>query len=198
MNQPTVVWDWDGTLAETIPDRAFSRFVRGLFGKKDNALSLGINREGKAGHFLLYVRPGVRELLDLLQVHYQLVLWTYAVPDYIHACLHASDLKDFFPADRIITRADMQAWNAHYKDLFLLNQRFYAPLDQTVIIDDGNAEFGLLNPYNCIDIPAWNHTQLQDMSLMSVPKLIEQRLAYIASRGEEELKKHRASVLSTI
>jgi hypothetical protein len=194
----TVILDWDGTLAAVIPDGIITRPVHALRAMEINLISLPLDHEGKPGRYLLILRPHLYELILTLTANYNLALWSFGAKEYVEYCVTATGLHKIFTGDNLITRADMQNWKTPYKDIFLLKSRLNLSMNEMVIVDDAHATFGLLNPYNCIDIPSWSPEMRQDKCLKSLPALIEKRFEFLIKYSEEELLQRRLDILTTL
>lgn len=171
-NQRIVILDWDGTLAVSVP----AGYVPMSSPKRDHKLfkqfPLTIDRNGMPGRHELYLRPGVREFLGGLKSRYHLILWSFGVHEYIRQCMEQTHLRKYF--HQIIDRETMMNARMEIKDIY----RLKAPMNQMVIVDDSNDMFGLLNPFNCIDIPTWNLDK-NDHVLKWFPKAVDFHFDYI-------------------
>lgn len=194
----TVVLDWDGTLAAVIPDGIITRPVHAARALEINMISLPLDHEGKPGRFLLILRPFLYELILTLNASYSLALWSFGTREYVERCLQFTGLHKVFNGLNVITRAEMQDWGTRFKDIYLLKDRLGTDMRNTVIVDDAHAAFGILNPYNCIDVPSWMPAMRQDTCLRSLPTLIEQRFDFLQRYSEEELISRRAEILASL
>jgi TFIIF-interacting CTD phosphatase-like protein len=197
-NKRTIVLDWDGTLASVIPDGIITRPVHAARAMEINLVSIPLNQDGKPGRFLLILRPHLYELILTLSASYNLVLWTFAVPEYINNCLQSTGLHKLFHGANVITRADMFAWKTKYKDIFLLKERLGIRMKDTIIVDDSHFDFGILNPYNSLDIPSWTPDMRQDKCLKALPTLIDERFVLLDRMDEDELLRRREEILSSL
>jgi phosphoglycolate phosphatase-like HAD superfamily hydrolase len=194
----TVVLDWDGTLAAVIPDGIITRPVHAARAMEINMISLPLDQEGKAGRFLLILRPFLYEFILTLNASYQLALWSFGTREYVERCLQFTGLHKVFNGPNVVTRAEMQNWDTRFKDIYLLKERLGATMQDTVIVDDAHSSFGLLNPYNCVDVPSWAPAMRQDTCLRSLPALIEQRFDFLRRYSEEDLVARRAEILALL
>jgi TFIIF-interacting CTD phosphatase-like protein len=194
----TIILDWDGTLAAIIPDGIITRPVHAARSLEINLVSIPLDREGKPGKYLLILRPHLYELILTLSSSYNLALWSYGVQEYILRCVNSTGLHTVFNGPNLITREDMQDLNTEYKDIYLIKNRLDIRMHETLIVDDSNASFGVLNPYNCLDIPSWTPDMRQDTCLKSLPALIEQRFDVLERLGEAELERRREIILRSL
>jgi hypothetical protein len=197
-NKRTVILDWDGTLGCVIPDGIITRPVHASRALGINFVSLPLNHEGKPGRYLLILRPHLFEMIFTLSADYNLALWSYAMPDYIKACLQSTGLHKIFSGPNVITRADMFAWKTQYKDIFLLKERLGIRMQDTLIVDDSHFSFGVLNPFNCVDIPTWTPDLHQDTCLKALPTMISQRFDALERLDETQLVRRREEILRSM
>jgi hypothetical protein len=194
----TIILDWDGTLAATIPDGIITRPVHAARAMEINLVSIPLDREGKPGRFLLMLRPNLFELILTLSSAYNLALWSFGTAEYIERCVNSTGLHKIFNGPNMITRADMVAWKTVYKDIYLLKERLGIRMQDTIIVDDSSSTFGVLNPYNCLDVPTWVPDMRNDTCLKSLPALIEQRFEILDRISEDDLENKRAEILRTL
>jgi len=194
----TVVLDWDGTLASVIPDGIITRPVHAARALEINLISIPLDHEARSGRFLLILRPFLYELILTLSANYNLALWSYGMPEYIDRCMQTTGLHKIFNGSNVITRSDMFAWKTPYKDLYLLKDRLGISLRETVIVDDSNFNFGILNPFNCVDIPNWTPNLRQDTCLKALPTLINERFEYLELMDEADLVRRRQEILNSL
>lgn len=182
-----VVLDWDGCLASVVPpaysvDPSLSR------------VTVGYDVDGRPCPTEVALRPGITKVLEALSARYRLLLWTFSMPSYIHACLREARLSHFFPGQAVLTREQMADWRTRQKDLFLLCKPFGLRYDRILIIDDANHRFGRLNPIHCVDIPQWD-LSADDTALAQLPRLVESQLAILSRHPLEELLRRREKAL---
>jgi hypothetical protein len=92
-------------------------------------------------------------------------------------------LTKYFHPGLVITREKMAAMHTDLKDLHAL--RKVSPLHETLIVDDSNEMFGILNPFNCIDAPTYS-LNTADHFLDVLPLLIDFHFQNVLSRHTEE------------
>jgi hypothetical protein len=172
INQRVVVLDWDGTLAVSVPAGYFPTSNSKREHKLFRQYPLTIDRNGMLGKQELYLRPGIQEFLSGLRPRYQLILWSFGVAEYLRQCMEQTHLHKYF--HQIIDRETMMNAGMEIKDLY----RLRGSLEQIVIVDDSNDMFGMLNPFNDIDIPTW-HLDYDDQILKWFPKVIDFHFDYI-------------------
>lgn len=194
----TIILDWDGTLATVIPDGFLTRARLANRAEELHYVTLPMNHDGRTGKFVLVLRPFLLELVLHLSAEYNLALWSYGVPDYIDLCLKKTGLHKIFSGPNVITRADMSSWNTPYKDLYRLKEHLGIRLRETVIVDDSHFSFGVLNPFNCVDIPTWTPEVLTDTALRALPTMINQRFEALARLDEAELERRREEILRSM
>lgn len=180
----TVVLDWDGTLATSFSMLVVERQRRQFPKNLGEPIELSISRDGAKGDYGLILRPGVKRLLKTLKEKYQVVLWSFGVDRYISECLRKTGLENSFSQHLIITREKMDRMNTDVKDLYLLSK--LSPLNEIVIADDSNEMFGILNPFNCIDVPTYNYLDSSDHLLEILPFIIDFHFMNVLSRTTEE------------
>jgi TFIIF-interacting CTD phosphatase-like protein len=147
-------------------------------------IELSMSRDGVKGDYGLILRPGVKHLLTVLRQKYQVVLWSFGVGSYINECLQKTGLANIFSQSLVITREKMDSMNTDLKDLYLLSK--LSPLNEIVIADDSNEMFGILNPFNCIDVPTYNYLDSSDNLLEILPYIIDFHFMNILSKTTEE------------
>lgn len=180
----TVVLDWDGTLAVSLLMSAVETRRRRYPKELGEPIELSMSRDGVKGDYGLILRPGVKHLLTVLRQKYQVVLWSFGVGSYINECLQKTGLANIFSQSLVITREKMDSMNTDLKDLYLLSK--LSPLNEIVIADDSNEMFGILNPFNCIDVPTYNYLDSSDNLLEILPYIIDFHFMNILSKTTEE------------
>lgn len=188
MPPPTLVIDWDHTLAHSRPALPGSEIASA------SVYRLSISKDGYQGPTNLYLRPYAEEFLQAAgAAGYRLALWSYGVSEYIAQCLSKTGLSDYFSEVR--TRGETPHMPTPLKDLFLVEE----DLTRIAIVDDSNEMFGQLNPYNCIDSPAWEASHSQDRHLSAMLPVVDFHFSYILSQfSAEDLRKLRAKRLNDL
>lgn len=189
-----LIFDWDGTLAVTEAAGA-AHPIQPSAPLPSYRLDQDIN--DVPGEFDLFLRPHSNEVLHALSTQYNLAIWTFAMPGYIRACLRATSLERLFPPRQVISRQEMADWKTKVKDLFLLCSRLGWEMRDTVIVDDSNTIFGVLNPFNCVDIPTWRPAQTDDKRLLALPRLVERQFDLLSRYSERDLLLRRRDLLRT-
>lgn len=88
-----------------------------------------VHAQTKVGEFHLAIRPGVADMLERLQPHYDFVLWSNSSPSYIHEML-AAFWPEKIPLTGILSRADCSKLvmhgqgEPHFKDVKTIRARF--------------------------------------------------------------------------
>jgi TFIIF-interacting CTD phosphatase-like protein len=194
----TVILDWDGTLAASIPEGIITRPVHAARALDINLVSLNVDPDGKPVKRLLILRPYFFELILTLSAQYNLAVWSFAVSAYIRRCIEATGLNAIIKESNLIAREDMLAVDTNYKDIYLFKTRLGIRMHEVVIVDDSNGKFGLLNPINCVDVPSWNPDMRADNCLRALPEMIEQRFKVLARHGEDSLVQRRADIMRSL
>jgi hypothetical protein len=121
---------------------------------------------------------------------YRLVLWSYGDSGYIAQCLSLTRFKPYFRG--IISRQNMVA---PVKDLYALDP----DLTNIAVVDDSNNPFGMLNPYNCIDIPSWSAGNVSDTILNVMPSLVDFHFnEVLAKRNIDDLLSLRMYIIAAL
>lgn len=184
MGKPILVVDWDGTLAfsESVdPDNQYypmpleedgspPRHDAGINNLKGQSATLSIDRNGVVGETRLFIRPYAFNFLSRMSKYYRLVLWSYGVEEYIRQCLIVSRMRTLF--EKVIVRENMRI---PLKDLAAIEK----DLTHIAIVDDSNATFGLLNPYNCINVPSWFPAMEDDRVFNVLPLVVDFHFQYV-------------------
>jgi TFIIF-interacting CTD phosphatase-like protein len=88
-----------------------------------------VHAQTKVGEYHLAIRPGLVDMLDRLQPHYDFVLWSNSGLPYIHEMLDAF-WPEQFPLTGILSRADCSKLvmhgqgEPHFKDVKTIRARF--------------------------------------------------------------------------
>ena len=179
----TVVLDWDGTLVYSCRYEelltATSDFETVPAYTPDAVVDTDLN--GGRATTAVILRPGVVDVIDALSKNYELVIWSYGVFDYVKPAIDQIGIGDRLK--KILTR-ESSSNRQMLKDLY---SRF-GNLECTVIVDDMNSTFGILNPHNTIDIHPWNpftSHAFEDNELFKLSEIIEDRFQRLKGRNQE-------------
>ena len=187
----TVVLDWDGTLVSTVRSCKFEiesnvsvhiPDYMGSSGPPDAYID--IDQNGRHGNIGIYKRPYVEELLEVLKLDYELIIWSFGVVEYINKSINALGWDGKFA--HTIARTSTE-YLPLVKDLTRVN----GSLDRIVMVDDSAASIGALNPDNCVGIGTWDvMAPGDDFALRDIPEQVESTFEFIAGRNDELITDH--------
>lgn len=168
----TILFDWDGTLAQTLEvwlqtfKEAYAkvgvyptdRTIGGKFGKWDAYIELGVEPKDVdtyKQHFeVVYERlekvelyPKVKNTLERLKLQgYKLGLVSTSTLKMLNAALSNHDIKDFF--DVIISADDTEKHKPDPTPILMALERINSPIEKAVFVGDSDKDTGAAHNAN--------------------------------------------------
>ena len=159
VGRKTLVLDLDETL------------VHSQFKQIENPdIILPVEIEGQICQIYILVRPGVREFLDRMAKHYELVVFTASLSKYAEPLVQQLDPQRYCRY-KLFREHCTYFNNAFVKDLTRLGR----PMTDVIIVDNSPIAF-LFQPENAIPCISW-YDDMQDTELARIATILE-KMAY--------------------